>query len=101
VNAGSDTFPLEVAAALTPDRRSLTVAVVNATDAVQTLDLSVTGVTLTGGGRVWRMAPGGVDASVVVGQKPEVEVEDRTIDTWPAPLEVPPLSISIYVLPAR
>jgi alpha-N-arabinofuranosidase len=101
VNAGSDTFPLEVAAALTSDRRSLTVAVVNATDAVQTLDLSVTGVTLTGGGRVWRMAPGGVDASVVVGQKPEVEVEDRTIDTWPAPLEVPPLSISIYVLPAR
>jgi len=40
--------PLDVVAALTADRKYLTVAVVNATDKVQPLDLNISGMRLTG-----------------------------------------------------
>ena len=44
VNAGSPTFPLDVSAAFTSDRKFLTVAVVNPTESAQTLDLDFQGV---------------------------------------------------------
>ena len=46
VNAGSDTFPLDVVAAWTEDRRALTVAVLNPTDVEQPLKLNITGASL-------------------------------------------------------
>ncbi|MGH8287431.1 MAG: hypothetical protein ACREV7_00170 [Steroidobacteraceae bacterium] len=52
--AGSPTYPL-VAAALSPDRRYLTVAVVNATGATQLLALDVRGARLTGVSKLWEM----------------------------------------------
>jgi alpha-N-arabinofuranosidase len=101
VNAGSDTYPIEVAAALGADRRSLTVAIVNPTEAPQQVTLTVKGAEVTSGGRVWRMAPSSLTARIVVGQKPEVALEEIPLGAWPAPLTVPPISVSIYVLPLR
>lgn len=49
VNAGSPTFPLDVAAAWTEDRGALTVAVINPTESEQPLDLTVTGADLLAG----------------------------------------------------
>jgi alpha-N-arabinofuranosidase len=57
VPSGSDTYPLDVAAALTVDRKALTIAVVNPTESAQQLDVSVTGVALRGTGRLWQIAP--------------------------------------------
>ena len=57
VNAGSATYPLDVAAALSSDRKTLTVAVVNPTESEQQLDISIRGVELEVKGRLWRMAP--------------------------------------------
>jgi len=48
VSSGSPTYPLDVSAALTPDRRYLTVAVVNATERAQPLELNLSGKTLAG-----------------------------------------------------
>ena len=56
VNAGSDTFPLDVAAAWTEDHRALTVAVLNPTDVEQPLKLNITGADLSGKGTLWRLA---------------------------------------------
>src|SRR5208337_78576 len=56
VNAGSDTFPIDVAAAWTDDRRTLTVAVLNPTGVDQPLKLNITGAALSGKGVLWRLA---------------------------------------------
>ena len=101
VNAGSPTFPLDVAAAWTEDRGALTVAVINATESEQALDLTVTGADLLAGGKRWRMAPAKLDATITPGQKPEVEVEEQAVSGLPASGRYAPFSVSLYVIPAR
>ena len=63
VNPGSDTYPLDVSAALSEDRKSLTFAVLNPSDSAQPLKLSISGARLSGPGHLWRMAPESVDAT--------------------------------------
>jgi alpha-L-arabinofuranosidase len=101
VNPGSDTFPLDVAAAFTTDRTALTIAVLNPSDAPQPLTLGITGTRLAGPGHVWRMAPTAVDAVIAVGQAPGVSVEDQTLSTVPESLVAPPFSVSVYAFPVR
>ena len=99
--AGSPTFPLDVAAAWTDDRSALTVAVINPTLEPQTLDLSIDGAELAGTGTRWFMAPESLDATVAVGQDPEVEVESEPLSGVPSRVSVEPFSVSIYRLDAR
>ena len=101
VNAGSPTFPLDVAAAWTEDRGALTIAVLNPTESEQALDIAVTGADLLAGGRRWRMAPAKLDATITPGQKPEVEVEEQAVAGLPASGRYPPFSVSLYVVPVR
>jgi alpha-N-arabinofuranosidase len=101
VNPGSDTFPLDVAAALSADRRILTLAVVNPAEAEQQLRLSFRGVELSGKGRLWRMAPPSIDASIVVGQKPGVAVEEQVLEELPGTVKIAPISVNIYEFPAK
>ena len=96
VNPGSDTYPLDVSAALTEDRKALTFAVVNPSDSEQRLDLSTKGATLSGQGKLWRMAPASVDATITVGQKPGVEVQEQELEAIPKEMIAPPFSVSIY-----
>jgi alpha-N-arabinofuranosidase len=101
VNPGSDTYPLDVAAAFSNERKTLSVAVVNPTESEQRLGLEFKNVNLTGKGNLWRMAPASLNATIVVGQKPEVEVEQRLLEAAPGSEIIPPFSISIYELTAR
>jgi alpha-N-arabinofuranosidase len=101
VNAGSDTYPLDVAAALSSDRKSLTVAVVNPTESGQQLNLSINGVALTGAGRVWFMAPASVNAANVVGQPPQVEVQEREVNLTTNVMTIAPISVNIYEFPVK
>ena len=101
VNPGSDTYPLDVAAALSSDRKTLTVAVVNPTESEQQLNLSFKGVELSGKGRLWRMAPSSVDATIVVGQKPGVEVEEHALEALPSTATIAPFSVTIYEFAQR
>src|SRR5581483_8835608 len=70
VNPGSDTYPLDVSAALSEDRKTLTFAVLNPSDSEQHLNLVINGAKLASQGKVWRMAPSSVDATITLGQKP-------------------------------
>ena len=101
VYAGSPTFPLDVAAAWTDDRSVLAVAVVNPTEEAQTLDLSIEGARLAGTGTRWFMAPESLDATVAVGQEPEVAVESEPVTGVPSRVTVEPFSVSIYRLDVR
>lgn len=99
INAGSDTFPLDVAAAWSEDRKTLTVAVINPTESEQSLNLKIANAHL-GRGTLWRMAPSNLDAVVAVGRSPEVRMESSPIDALPGRLTLPKHSVSIYVLSA-
>lgn len=101
VNAGSPTYPLDVAAAWMDDRTALTVAVVNPTESEQTLDLSFQGARLAGGGTRWRLAPGRLDARIVVGAAPQVQVDEESVTRAPTRPTFPPFSVTLYRLSVR
>ena len=89
VNAGSDTFPLDVVAAWTADRRTLTVAVVNPTEKEQACKLDLTGVSLSGKGTLWRLS-----SAEANGQNPIIN--SSSIDSTPGSLTLPRFSVNIY-----
>jgi alpha-N-arabinofuranosidase len=101
VNPGSDTFPLDVSAAFSDDRKTLTFAVLNPSDSEQQLQLAINGVKLANQGHLWRMAPSSVDASITVGKKAEVEVQEQAITSLPNTVTVPPFSVNIYSFQAE
>jgi alpha-N-arabinofuranosidase len=96
VNPGSDTYPLDVSAALSEDRQTLTFAVLNPSDAEQRLKLTLKGIKLSAQGHLWRLAPLSVDATITVGQRPGVEVQEQALTSLPLMMSVPPFSVSIY-----
>ncbi len=100
VNAGSDTFPLDVVAAWSEDRKTLTVAVINPTESDQSLRLSIHNASLTGKGTLYRMAPDRLMAVSTPGQPSEVNVSANPIPLSNV-LTLPKFSISIYVWEAK
>jgi alpha-N-arabinofuranosidase len=101
VNPGSDTYPLDVSAALSEDRKTLTFAVLNPSDSKQSMKLSINGVKLASSGSLWQMAPSSLNAVVAVGKKPEVAVEEHTLGAVPETIDAPPFSVSIYSYPLQ
>jgi len=101
VSSGSPTYPLDVAAALTADRKELTVAVVNPTESAQSINATFTGVTLQGTGHLWQIAPPKLTTLNQPGKPMAVKIAESNLTEAPGKLEVPPISISIYVLPVQ
>jgi len=100
-SSGSDTYPLDAAAALTPDRKSLTVAIVNPTESEQQIDVAIHGVTVQNKGRVWRIAGADLTADNEPGKPQAVDIVESPLTGVPGRLTVPKLSISIYELPIQ
>jgi alpha-L-arabinofuranosidase len=83
-----------VSAALSSGGKSLTVAVINATESKQVLDVEVKGITLSRKGRVWRMTGPSLTSST--GRKRnEVQVTETALSGTTS-LDIAPASISIY-----
>jgi len=101
VNPGSATYPLDVSAALSDDRKTLTFAVLNPSDAKQSMKLAINGIKLANQGHLWQMAPPSLTAVTAVGKKPEVLVEEHAVGAVPDNIEVPPFSVNIYSFPVQ
>ncbi|NLH42664.1 MAG: alpha-N-arabinofuranosidase [Planctomycetes bacterium] len=101
VNAGSDTFPLDVVAAWTADRKALTVAVINPTESQQTLSLQIRGAELAGQGTLSRMVSPGRTATTGFGQGPSVKIEEQSVERIPTDPTFAPFSINIYEFPVK
>ena len=101
VNPGSDTYPLDVSAALSDDHKTLTFAVLNPSDSQQSLNLTIHGTKVASQGHLWRMAPDKLTAVNIVGQKPEVEVQEQELTPVPVTMSLPAFSISIYSFPVQ
>jgi alpha-N-arabinofuranosidase len=105
INAGSATYPLDVAAALTEDRRALTVAIVNPTESAQELTLTFQGIDPLGQGTLWRMTGPTPDAANMLYQEPQVRIEEVPVQGMPIEnrlplrLTVAPVSVTLCAFP--
>lgn len=98
-NSGSPTYPLDMFAALSPDRKFVTLAVVNATESELRFNLDIAGVHLAGPSELWQMTANSLDASNRVGQLPQVGIKQIAIGDAPHSLSVAPMSVNIYRFP--
>jgi alpha-N-arabinofuranosidase len=96
VRAGSPTYPLDVIAGLSPDRRTLRIAIVNPTFKPQTASITLEGIVTHGSGQVWRLTGKGLDANNKVGQLPGVTIRQSKVPELARALTSPPVSTSIY-----
>ncbi len=94
--SGSPTYPLDMFAALTADRKYLAIAVVNATGTEQKFRLTVTGTRLGGSSTLWQMTGSNLEAGNHVGQPPQVEVKEIQLGNLPESIPVAPISVNIY-----
>ena len=100
-NPGSPTYPLDVSAALSEDRKTLAIAVLNPSESEQSINIAIDGAKLASSGHLYRMAPNSIDATVQVDKKPEVKVEDQTLGPLPDTVTVRPFSVNIYSYPVQ
>jgi len=89
---------LDAAAALTEDRKTLTLGVVNPT--METLDvpLSIEGVELTGAGTRWQIAGEDPMAYNEPGKPARVSIEEAAVSGVGDKLTVPPCSVTLFAL---
>ncbi len=93
--------PLDVAAAWTADRKTLTVAIVNPT--LRRLDLpwKLRGVKLAGAGTRWQIAGSDPMAYNDPDKPPRVVIEESTLSNPPGQLWVAPCSVTLYAFSVR
>jgi len=101
INPGSDTYPLDLSAALGEDRKTLAIAVLNPSDSEQSIRIAINGTKMGNAGTPWRMAPDSIDATVQVDKKPEVQVEEQSLGALPEVITVRPFSVNIYSYPIQ
>lgn len=95
-SSGSDTYPLDVVAALSEDKSRLTIAIVNPTEDEQEIAVNFQGAELLNECRMWQLAADSINARNVVGREPDVEIVESSLEELPRVLKVAPISISLY-----
>lgn len=93
---GSPTYPLDIVAALSGDRKTFILSVVNPTEESHRFTHRISGVKLQGSGKLWQIAPPDVNAANVPGKKPVVEIAEIPQNGLPDSIEAPPVSVSVY-----
>jgi len=93
---GSPTYPLDVVAALSGDRKTLILSVINPSEQNHEFAPQVGGVKLRGSGRLWQIAAPSVDANNELGKEPLVQIKEMPRTALSAKMQTPPVSISIY-----
>ena len=96
LNSGSPTYPLDMFAALSGDRKLLILSVVNPTESAQQFSPQIAGVKLRGPGKLWQIAPPSLTSANQAGQKPVVEIVESAQSALGSTVQVPPVSISVY-----
>lgn len=99
--SGSPTYPLDVMAALSQDKKSLTIAVVNPTNVNQTLDLDVSGGTLSNRTKKWIITGDSLDAHNQAGKEPRITLTSSVVSNLSNSASVDPLSVSLFEIPVK
>ncbi len=93
---GSPTYPLDVLAAFSSDKKNFLLSVVNPTEEAQEFSPQITGVKLRGPGKLWQIAAPSVNAANEPGKKPVVEILEYPQKTLSGSVQVPPISVNVY-----
>jgi alpha-N-arabinofuranosidase len=93
---GSPTYPLDVVAALSGDRKTLILSVVNPTEDGQEFAPQMSGVKLRGSGKLYQIAPPSLDSANEAGKEPVVKIVETPQAALPDTVQVPPVSVSVY-----
>ena len=93
---GSPTYPLDVLAALSSDRKKFLISVVNPTEEAHTITPKISGVKLRGQGKLYQIAPPNVNSTNEAGKEPAVKIVETAQNGVPETMQVPPVSVSLY-----
>ncbi|MBN2321359.1 MAG: alpha-N-arabinofuranosidase [Acidobacteria bacterium] len=100
VRISGDFGSLDIAAAWTEDRNALTVAVVNPASEPRSLILEVEGARIRQQARRWEITGENRWDYNAPGRKRNVDIKSTTLDITGNRIEVSPLSVTLYSLPA-
>ncbi len=98
INAGPI---VDAVAAWTPDHATLTIALVNPTTHPATIPLTVSGATLSAGGRRFEIASPDPMAYNDPATGPKVRIEESSVTGEPTSLTVKPCSVTLLEIPAK
>jgi alpha-L-arabinofuranosidase len=93
---GSPTYPLDVLAAFSSDRKKFLISVVNPTEEGHSLTPKISGVKLRSQGKLYQIAPPSVSSTNEVGKEPTVKTVETVQDGLLETVQVPPVSVSLY-----
>jgi alpha-L-arabinofuranosidase len=93
---GSPTYPLDVLAAFSGDRKRLLLSIVNPTEEGHTLTARISGIKLRERGKLYQIAPPGLNSINEPGKEPEVKIVESEQAEFPASVQAPPVSVSLY-----
>jgi alpha-N-arabinofuranosidase len=93
---GSSTYPLDVLAAFSSDRKKFLISVVNPTEGSHSLEARISGVKLRDGGKLYQIAPPSANSTNEAGKEPAVKIVETVQDRMPDSMLVPPVSVSLY-----
>jgi alpha-N-arabinofuranosidase len=105
--SGSPTYPLDVFAALSVDRKKMALSVVNPTETPQECDLNLAGVQRSGPTRVYQLtAPAGAaPAPAAPGWRafsgPPATMAESSLPQAPQRVTLPPTSLTVYEFDVR
>ena len=93
---GSPTYPLDILAAFSSDRKKFLVSVVNPTEERNTFAPKISGVMLRGQCKLYQIAPTRFDVTNEAGKEPAVKIVETAQNGVPETVQVPPYSVSLY-----
>jgi alpha-N-arabinofuranosidase len=93
---GSATYPLDILAAFSSDRKKFLISVVNPTEEGNDFAPKISGVKLRGQGKLYQIAPPSFDSTNEVGKEPAVKIVETAQHGVPETVQVPPFSVSLY-----
>ena len=93
---GSPTYPLDILAAFSSDRKKFLISVVNPTEEGHSFSPKISGVKLRGEGKLYQIAPPGLASTNEVGKEPAVKIVESAQNGVPETVDVPPVSVSLY-----
>jgi alpha-N-arabinofuranosidase len=106
--SGSPTYPLDIFAALSADRKKLAISVVNPTETTQECELKITGIQPMGAARLWQLTAGATTAPTMAapgpggfGFGPLAAITENSLPQPPRSITLPPASITVYEFEVR
>jgi alpha-N-arabinofuranosidase len=93
---GSPTYPLDIVAAFSGDRKKFILSVVNPTIDGQEFAPQINGVKFNGPGKLWQLAAPSVDSENEFGKDPVVKIVESSLTTSLNKVQVPAISVNVY-----